>query len=313
MDYIKKTFFFIGDSIFTGGFYLDYLREYFDRNNIAVNLYNKGVPGFRADLFQMLADEDLNNTKCDYGVINYGVNDIGVWLYDERIEVNERLIKKRNERIERYVSAIKNDIDILRRKGIIPILTSPLVVNENLIERISVETIRDNKEKEDEIDDGFYKKETFRRINQGLKVMRDKVELLAQKEGLEFWDLNNDSAKNVAMDSFIDDGIHYTKKGHFIIASSILKNMTGEKLVEYPISDYIEKMREDENIARNYYFVKYNVLFFEFNKILDTDEVYKIACERKDKECFIKTKQYIESINGIQIQPIKTNNEIEVI
>lgn len=300
MDYIKKTFFFIGDSIFTGSFYLDYLREYFDRNNIVVNLYNKGVPGFRADLFPMLADEDLNNTKCDYGVINYGVNDIGIWLYDKRIEVNEKLITKRNERIERYVSAIKNDIDILRHKGIIPILTSPLVVNENLIERISVETIMDNKEKEDEIDDGFYKKETFIRINQGLKVMRDRVELLAQKEGLEFWDLYSYSAKNVTVDSFINDGIHYTKKGHFIIASSIFKNITGKELVEYPISEYIEKKREDEKVARYYFFVKYNVLFFEFNKILGTDEVYRIACERQDEDCFIKAKQYIEGVKGKQ-------------
>ncbi len=222
---IGKTLCFIGDSILQHGHYIYNLRAYFQGRQEKCFVYNRGVAGNRAIMAQYILDDEVFWLKPDYAVICFGVNDLGVWLYDSLKPITQEVLEKRKARDDEYIQAHEILIDELSAKGIQPIIASPYAVDNFIAENEEIETVADNNEKEDEIKPSFYKRKTFENINEALKGYSGRLQKLCEEKGVEFWDIFSETHKKMLTEKgmFTADGIHYTHKGHEAIAKILLR------------------------------------------------------------------------------------------
>ena len=289
-EFIGKTLCFIGDSILQHGHYIYNLRAYFQGKKEKCFVYNRGVGGNRAVMAKYILDDEFSQLNPDYAVVCFGVNDLGIWLYDSFKPITQELLQKRKARDDEYIGAFEQLIDELTARGIKPIIMSPYAVNEFLVETEEIETVNDNKEKEDEIKPSFYKRKTFQNINDGLRGYAQRLETLCKQKGVEFWDifaLTYEKMPNYP-EMFGKDGIHYTKdKGHEEIAKSILQCLgceVPESFVQTAENDKIYEMEQFERsigyIARctpmNGYFGEHTEsdIVAYANAIKDDESVY---------------------------------------
>lgn len=254
-----KSIFFIGDSITAEGGYIKYLRSHFESTKNNIYLHNKGIPGGRMDMVELWLDEEFASLTPQYAVVVLGVNDLRIMLYDSAKEETTNLKAERQHFIDLYKTSLENIVLNLKNRGITPIVCSPFCANENIVETGDVQTVVDNSDKKD-IKETFYTKKTFRKINEGLKKMRDIVFDISQNQNVEFWDTYSQTLANISEENFTEDGIHYTDKGHELIAKIMLKLMLDQDLVIAPISEKIQDVAQLEFEERSYYFIKYIVL-----------------------------------------------------
>ena len=258
-DFNGKSIYFLGDSITEAGGFIRFLRAHFLKKGVSVSLHNKGVPGARLDMVKFWLDEEFEGFTPDYAVVAYGVNDLRIGLYDAGKPVTDETAKDRQYFIDVYSESLPYLIKNLKGRGITPIVCSPFCVNQNIVETGNVQTVVDNQDKK-EIKDTFYTQKTFRDINSGLMKMRDIAREVCQNLGVKFIDAYAKTLEAVTCDCFCEDGIHYTEKGHRVIAEILLKETLIEPLLhDLPLSNYaqIEGLEFEE---RAYYFIKYLVL-----------------------------------------------------
>ena len=256
----NKKILVIADSNLTNSFFLEYLRSSFVAENKRVYMFNGGIPGARMDMVMNCVEEEISVEKPDCALLSFGGNDLGVWLYDSTLEVTEAVLKERAERNQSYANALKEVIDYLRLQKIEPILMTPMCYDENLVESEEITTDKDNKEKM-LIGDSFFKRATFKNINQGLKDLRDIGVQIAREKGIAVWDIFTETHERVDHSCFIEDGVHYNEKGHWIMAELFYKHMFGAELKAYPIPESVKEISVLEADERAYFFAKYNIVF----------------------------------------------------
>ena len=276
-NFQNESVFFIGDSITADGGYIKYLRSHFENTKNNIFLHNKGIPGGRMDMVESWLNEEFTSLTPRYAVVALGVNDLRIMLYDSAKEETADLKGQRQRFIDVYKASLKNVVLNLKNRGITPIVCSPFCVNEHIKETGSVQTVVDNSDKKD-IKETFYTKKTFSKINEGLKKMRDVAHDIAKEQKVEFWDAYSQTLANASNESFTEDGIHYTDKGHELIAKIMLKFMLSQDLAVAPVSEFTQKIAKLEFDERSYYFIKYIVLH-ETIKAINGD--YDLITETK--------------------------------
>ena len=291
MSFENKSIFFFGDSNTNVGTYISYLREYFLDKKAKVHFFNNGIGGARIDMLPNIIEEELDYFKPDYAVLSYGVNDLGIWFYgkDRVLDDEDKL------EIERRVNAYKENLEYcikyLKDRKIIPIVFSPFCVDENITERESIATVDDNKEKAQLIDDDFYKRQSFININLGIKRLSKIAEEVAKKENVLYLDMFAKTHAMVDTECFFADGIHYTDKGHGVIAKIVLDFMGYDNNIEFnSLSSEINNLDSLEQDMRAYYFIKYNLLN-EKEKKVPLNVLIEQLKEFKEK------KGYCEGLN----------------
>lgn len=290
----NKTIFFFGDSITSGGSFLTQLRGFFYEKGKHVAIFNKGIAGARADFFDYILGEELSFLKPDYAVLSYGVNDLGIWLYKSGRELSKEEQQEKENRIKIYSKSILSVVQELKKQGITPIICSPFCVNEDITEREDIITIGDNKEKEELIDNSFYKKSTFKNINNGLNRLREVARGISKNERVEFWDLYEITLQNVTTDCFSSDGIHYSDNGNQVIANGFLKCMGySDSVQENYDNNEIKEINALEQDMRAYFFVKYNLLNIKEEKV-SIEEI------KERLQLFYKKNGYINGLNEIR-------------
>ena len=243
----NKTICFMGDSITYNGKFIYDLRAYFQGKKDKPLIYNRGASGNRSIMLKDIFDGEIKGMNPDYVVVNFGVNDVGIWLYDSLKEVTPELLEERKIRNDEYFRGIRESINIIKERGKMPIISSPFPVNELITEQEDIETVGDNKEKKDYLGPSFYKRATFRNINGALKYYADTLKEIAKEEGVlylpAFETLYPITLEVEGM--FTEDGIHYTKTGADYIAKTILESFG------YDIAEPIFKQTpENDEIAR---------------------------------------------------------------
>jgi lysophospholipase L1-like esterase len=276
-DFQNKSIFFIGDSITAEGLHIKYLRTHFENTKTNIYLHNKGIPGGRMDMVEFWLDEEFSSLTPEFAVVALGVNDLRIMLYDSAKEETADLLSQRQHFIGVYKTSLENVVINLKNRGITPIVCSPFCVNEHLEETGEIQTVVDNSDKKD-IKETFYTKKTFRKINEGLKKMRDIAYEISKKLHVEFWDTFTQTLASVTSDCYAEDGIHYTDKGHELIAKIMLKEIANCDLKTSPISQKTQEIARLEFEERSYYFIKYIVLH-ETIKAINGD--YDLITETK--------------------------------
>ncbi len=270
MDIKNKRIVFLGDSITEHGHYLYNLRSYFHNNKINCEVYNRGIGGNRADMIEYLINEEVVAIKPDYCFICFGVNDLGIWLYDSFKTFDDKLLAERAERDARYINGMATAVKILKQNNIMPILMSPFLVNENLEEKPDIPTLGDNQEKADFIGPWFYKKATFKNINNALYGYSLKLKELAERENVLFYD--NYSALKAMIENCDGahgaDGLHYTEIGQALIAKGILQYLGFKDVPDtFAKDDINDELFELEQEERSIAFIRFNT----YNKIHGRD------------------------------------------
>ena len=282
-SFIEKKIAFLGDSITQGGTFINYMRYYFLNAGERVYLFNRGNAGCRAEMALQMLEDEILSSPFDIVFIQYGINDMGIWLYDSNKKVDEELLKKREIRTEKYLSSIRDIALKIKRKGITPIFVTLVPVNERLDETQKIKTVADNKEKEDYIGPEFYTKKTFKNINEGCKYYSKKLVELAKELEIEVVDMFNPFySKMLENDGlFRVDGIHPTENGHLIMAKAFLAFMGCSGVnSECKYSEKQKKVIEVERKIRGIQSFR-RELFQETNDFSEK-ELYELAVKEVD-------------------------------
>lgn len=256
----NKTVCILSDSNSAHGVYFDFIRAYAIRTHKNFRLRNLGISGCRADSVIPTLEENFEDFSPDAAIVMFGSNDMGIWLYDCRKKADGEILSKRAARLGRYRDSLAEIARWLKNRGIVPIFASPICANSDIEERADIVTVADNKEKEDYIDDNFYKKATFRNINEGLKDYADCARETAKQFGTDFIDAYSKTMARVSSDCFSPDGMHYNDKGNGILADIFCEYFFGEKASGETPDLRVKTFGDEERAERVYYFLKYIIM-----------------------------------------------------
>lgn len=282
----NKTIAVIGDSITESGKQFYYLRSYFQNSNDKCYFYNRGTCGNRAVMFPYLFDDEIKELKADYVMISYGVNDLGVWLYDNLKPVTSELLLKRKVRDDEYFDSIYKSIKVVKDYGATPIVLSPFAVNEFIIEKPYIETVADNDEKEDNLKPSFYTRATFKNINKALLGYANKLKEIAIKTGAEYFPAFERTYEEMLKQTkmFSDDGVHYNASIGLKFIAKIMLDYIGctnipIEFCSTPENDEIERLekleRDAGGITRGTPYNKYFGSFTEEEMIINAQNSIK--------------------------------------
>lgn len=260
-EFIDKTVFFVGDSITQHGYYIYDIRSYFKGKKEKCYVFNRGIGGNTSSLAKEILGWELANENPDYVFISFGCNDMGVWLYDARKEETRELLEKRRQRDEAYIKGYEEIVDYVFDMGAKPVVMTPFAMSETFKEKEDIETLADNKEKEEYIDAGFYTHKTFANLNLHLAFYAEKLKELALKKGVQCFDLFS-ATKEVMWrkeELFNQDGVHYSRKGHSEIAKILLKFLGCQDIPEtFENSELVEQIYGLEYVERSIMFLPAN-------------------------------------------------------
>ena len=260
----NKRICFLGASTIQNGGFIACLRSYYSQEGYKrlPYFFNRGLGGNRAIMVKALLCDEVLSLQPDYCFILFGLNDMGIWLYDSNEKETAELLQERKERDELFYKGIFETVKELKTHGIVPILISTLAVNERLMEREDIETVADNKEKGRMIGDGFYKRKTFANINQKLRTYSERLKQYAKSENIDFIDGFDYfySLLDNASELYREDGIHLTEYGQGMIARMILEFFDCENIPEkFQMSAYAKRLLEIEKTERNIQYVKWAI------------------------------------------------------
>lgn len=226
-EFKNKRIVFLGDSIAHDGGFCYNIRSALREAGESAEIFNRGVGGTRAVMAKYMLDEEVFPLSPGVVFISFGVNDLGVWLYDSKKEVTPEILEKRRLRDEEYIASMRDIVLALEERGITPICQTPYPVNELLIEKPDIDTIADNDEKEDNLGPSFYRRATFENINKALAHYAELIKATCAELGVGVVDVFQYMHSLIHKEDglFIDDGCHFTKKGHGYIARCLLDFM----------------------------------------------------------------------------------------
>ena len=281
-EFINKRICFLGASNLSNGLYVYNLRSYLHDQEERFTVYNRGTGGNRMDMAFDILQEEIIDLKPDYCIFSYGVNDMGIWLYDSFREVDSQTLKERQIRDDNFYNGAKHIVKTCKENGIIPIPMSVNPVDQMLEEKPDIPTLGDNKEKAQLLGPWFYKRKTFRAINEKVEVYNAFLKQLAQDEGVPYFETYSkifDLMINQTEGIYASDGIHITEKGNCYVAKAILENFGYENVpIEFKHDEENDEIKKVEGRERGARFLKNNF----FNRINGefTDEEIKIEAQK---------------------------------
>ena len=281
-----KRICFLGDSITQHGYYIANMRWFIHHQKEKCILFNRGIGGNRADMAEHLLEKEVFLLNPDFCFVSFGVNDLGIWLYDCFKQETKTLLEEREQRNKKYFDGIRTIVRQCKARDIYPVVMTPFPVNELLEEKPDIPTLADNKEKSELIGPWFYKQRTFQSINLALKTYGEKLCEIATEEGCLFLDLYTPLTEIMRKerDIFAADGIHYTPKGHTFIAKIILAYLGYENIPEDFESDKLnDEISQMESEQRNFAYVLYNV-FNPCNGIFSETQILEKSKEEMENQ-----------------------------
>ena len=172
------------------------------------------------------------------------------------MKITEEMLAERKTRDQEYFASYEKICDIIKESGATPVLMSPYATDEYLEEKDDIETIKDNDEKAEKIKADFYKKKTYKIVNEKFRIYAQKIKEIAELKGALYCPIFEKTyEKMLGMRGlFREDGLHYSfDKGHHEIAKIILEFLGVEDIPDEfnktPENDELEKLVQLERRA----------------------------------------------------------------
>ena len=238
-----KTVCFLGDSITRRGYWIAEILEHFKTRGIVA--YNCGVSGDSAShAISRLYSECLNRTP-DTVVMMFGMNDIGLTLYEEGTSDTE---DKKRARLEVYARSVRRLCEMLDEAGCDVILCTPTPYNDV--------TPSDRKKCA---------------ANEGLRACAAIVRGLADDLGIPCVDFFAELTPMLGKEyTTLPDLVHPTPESHHPMAQIFLRTLgwidTYDPTPFLPMSEEAQARYDVEQHLREIHFIEWNQMYGERTK-----------------------------------------------
>ena len=118
MRYANKRICVLGDSIAENGGYIAQMRAACSTYETGTQIFNRGIGGNRACMAKALLDDEIFWLKPDVVLVCFGINDLGIWLYDARITPIEAELNERKRRMDECVQGYRDILCALKSRRI---------------------------------------------------------------------------------------------------------------------------------------------------------------------------------------------------
>ncbi len=305
-EFIDKKICFLGASNLSNGLYVYNLRSYMHDKENRCYVFNRGTGGNRMDMAFDVIQEDIIDLKPDYCIFSYGVNDMAIWLYDSFREIDDETLKARKIRDDNFYNGARYIVKKCKENGIIPIPMSINPVDQMLEEKPDIPTLGDNKEKAQLLGPWFYKRKTFKNINDKLEIYNAFLKKLAEDEGVPYFETYSKIYQhmiNCTEGIYASDGIHITEKGNKLVAKAILENFGYENVpAEFDKDEQNDEIKKVETKERSARFLRNNMFNKVFGDFSDEDirnEAQKILDDVAQPDWLKEhARNYLENFNN---------------
>lgn len=225
-EFKDKVVCFFGASIEEHGFYMDYMRRFISTQTDKCYIVNRSIGGNYAMLACNMIEDEIDTLKPDIVIVHFGGNDVGLYNYNANVPETEEVLKTRKDRLDNYFFNMRKLVKLLKDRGIEVYILSPFADNENIVEKDDIVTVKDNVDKAKYMKSDFYCKASFRKINNMWKeIAIPELCKIAEENSVKFIDAFSGTYEEMLKTNnmFTEDGIHYSRGGHKVVAKILLK------------------------------------------------------------------------------------------
>ena len=260
-EFKDKVVAVFGASIDEHGFYMDYMRRFISTQSEKCYFVNRSIGGNYAMLACNMIEDEIDTLNPDIVIVHFGGNDVGLYNYNANVPETEEVLNKRKTSLDNYFLNMRKLVKLLKDRGLEVYIMTPFAENENIIEKDDIETVKDNVDKAKYMKSDFYCKASFRKIN---KMWREiaipELYKIAEENSATVIDAFSGTYEQMLKTNnmYTEDGIHYSRGGHEVVAKILLKYLGYENIPEsFDIkSDLCNIINQLEQIERHIQFFR---------------------------------------------------------
>ena len=287
-EFKDKVIAVFGASIDEHGYYMDNMRRFIANQTEKCYIVNRSIGGNYAMLACNMIEDEIDTLNPDIVIVHFGGNDVGLYNYNANVPENEGVLNRRKSSLDSYFLNMRKLVKSLKERNIKVYIMLPLATNENIIEKDDIETVKDNVDKAKYLKSDFYCKASFAKINNMWKeTVIPELRSIAKENSVEVIDMFSKTYEHMLKtnDMFTEDGIHYSRRGHDVLAKILLEYLGYENVPDtYDIkNDQCNVINRLEQLERHIQFFRRWIFYPEAHKPfkdVNTDEDVK----RKLKE-----------------------------
>ena len=222
-----------GASIDEHGYYMDNMRRFISQQDEKCYIVNRSIGGNYAMLACNMIEDEIDTLNPDVVFVHFGTNDLGLFNYNANVPETEEVLARREKSVESYLFYMRKLITALKDRGVEVYVMTPVCTDELIFEKDNIETVKDNVEKAKYLKSDFYCRASFRKVNENFKnVILPELKKLTSELTVGLIDTFSETYKEMLKGEgmFNEDGIHYSKKGHDVLARILLEYLGYENI-----------------------------------------------------------------------------------
>ena len=294
-EFKDKVIAVFGASVDEHGYYMDNMRRFIANQTEKCYIVNRSIGGNYAMLACNMIEDEIDTLNPDIVIVHFGGNDVGLYNYNANVPETEGVLNRRKASLDSYFLNMRKLVKSLKERNIKVYIMLPLATNENIIEKDDIETVKDNVDKAKYLKSDFYCKASFTKINNMWKeTVIPELRSIAKENSVEVIDMFSKTYEHMLKtnDMFTEDGIHYSRRGHDVLAKILLEYLGYENVPDtFDIkNDQCNVINRLEQLERHIQFFRRWIFYPKEHKPfadVNTDEDVKRKVKElvKENEC----------------------------
>ena len=232
-EFKDKVIAIFGASIDEHGYYMDNMRRFIANQTEKCYIVNRSIGGNYAMLACNMVEDEIDTLNPDVVFVHFGTNDIGVYNYNANVPETEEVIAKREASVKKYFKYMRQLVSMLKERGKEVYIMTPVCTDELIFEKDDIETVKDNVDKAKYLKSDFYCRASMRNVNNAFREqIVPELKNIAKEFSVGLIDTFSETHKEMLKGEgmFNEDGIHYSQKGHVVLAKILLNYLGYENI-----------------------------------------------------------------------------------
>ena len=232
-EFKDKVIAIFGASIDEHGYYMDNMRRFIAKQDEKCYIVNRSIGGNYAMLACNMVEDEIDTLNPDVVFVHFGTNDIGVYNYNANVPETEEVIAKREASVKKYFKYMRQLLSMLKERGKEVYIMTPVCTDELIFEKEDIETVKDNVDKAKYLKSDFYCRASMRNVNNAFREqIVPELKNIAKEFSVGLIDTFSETHKEMLKGEgmFNEDGIHYSQKGHVVLAKILLNYLGYENI-----------------------------------------------------------------------------------
>ena len=232
-EFKDKVIAIFGASIDEHGYYMDNMRRFIAKQDEKCYIVNRSIGGNYAMLACNMIEDEIDTLKPDIVIVHFGGNDVGLYNYNANVPETEEVIAKREASVKKYFKYMRQLVSMLKERGKEIYIMTPVCTDELIFEKEDIETVKDNVDKAKYLKSDFYCRASMRNVNNAFREqIVPELKNIAKEFSVGLIDTFSETHKEMLKGEgmFNEDGIHYSQKGHVVLAKILLNYLGYENI-----------------------------------------------------------------------------------